>query len=125
MSDFAVNLTPPAVQAVTLALTSQAGPALVVDILAPLPLTVAIDSAPTQTLAVNLTPPALQSVAISLAAGPKGDPGEPGAPGKPGAQGEPGPAGTGKIWVDLSLSAYTALSDAVRLDSAYVYNVTP
>ena len=45
-----------------------------------------------------------------------------------GAAGDPGPtgpAGTGKTWTDITLAAYSALSDAVRTDSTIVYNIIP
>lgn len=41
-----------------------------------------------------------------------------------GADGAPGANGTGKTWINITLAAYTALSDGDRADAAKIYNIT-
>ena len=48
-----------------------------------------------------------------------------GVPGTPGTNGTNGTDGVGKSWVNISLSAYLALSAPVREDAGVIYNVNP
>jgi len=41
----------------------------------------------------------------------------------PGPKGDAGAAGTGKTWIDLTLSAYSALTTTQQIDATIVYNI--